>query len=456
MSAAAREYRIAPDSDVKSVLKNLVAGDSVILENGTWRDSNLKFELLPGTAEAPIHIRAETPGRVVLTGETEFRVSGRHIIVSGLVFRNTYGVKDVLQLRTHSQRHAHHSRITDCVFEQTADSEAGTDSHWLSVFGTRNRIDHCYFAGKKNLGTTLVVWVGEAIEAHRIDHNHFGPRPELGRNGGETIRIGTSDVSEFNCRTIVEDNYFYRCDGEGEIISNKSCENTYRHNVFDSCSGALTLRHGHRCLVDGNVFLGKKNRGTGGVRIIGQGHRVTNNYFEGLRGDGYRAAICLMNGIPDGPLSGYAPVRDAVVAHNTLVDCKVSMEFGFRASQKQSAAPTDCRIAHNAFLPDKWPLFRVHAKPVACVWVGNKHQTGRSHEDQMVEIERVELHLHRTADGLMRPTITGPLRSAAESSVKRDIDHGLRGEIVLVGCDDPQTPPHKWPSPANTGPTWRN
>ena len=30
---------------------------------------------------------------------------------------------------------------------------------------------------------------------HRIDHNYYGPRPPLGSNGGETIRIGTSDES---------------------------------------------------------------------------------------------------------------------------------------------------------------------------------------------------------------------------------------------------------------------
>ena len=76
------------------------------------------------------------------------------------------------------------------------------------------------------------------------------------------------------------------------------------------------------------------------MRIIGSDHRVTNNYFEGLRGDAERAAVCFMNGIPDGPLSGYAPVRNALVANNLFIDCKVSMEFGVRASNKISAKPT--------------------------------------------------------------------------------------------------------------------
>jgi poly(beta-D-mannuronate) lyase len=345
--------------------------------------------------------------------------------------------------------------LTNCLFEQTSDSDVGIESRWLSVYGTKNRIDHCYFGGKKNRGSTLVVWVAGAVERHRIDHNLFGPRPELGRNGGETIRIGTSDVSELDCRTIVEDNYFHECNGEAEIISNKSCENIYRHNVFDACSGALTLRHGHRCLVDGNVFLGRKKRGTGGVRIIGQEHTVTNNYFEGLRGDAERAAICLMNGVPNGSLNGYAPVRKAIVSHNTFIDCKVTIEIGVGAGESQSAAPVDCRIAHNAFLPDKWPLFRVHAKPAQFVWKANKHQAGRFHEDQLVRFERVDLRFERAADGLVRPTTTESLRTTVASPVRRDLDGNARGDTPLAGCDDPTNLHRQLPSVRNTGPTWR-
>jgi poly(beta-D-mannuronate) lyase len=421
---SAKELRLTPDTNLQLALRQVAAGDSIVLANGTWTDPKLRFESLPGTAEHPISIRAETPGQVVLAGNVEFRLSGTHVTVSGLAVRNPTGISDVFDLRSHSERHAHHCRVTDCSFEQTTGSKEAKESRWLNIYGTGNRVDHCHFAGKRNRGATLIVWVSKPVGSHRIDHNHFGPRPELGKNGGETIRIGTSDVSELNSHTIVEENYFNRCNGEGEIISNKSCENIYRHNIFDRCSGTLTLRHGHRCLVDSNVFLGHAEKGTGGVRIIGRDHRVTNNYFEGLRGDAERAGVCFMNGIPDGPLNGYAPVRNAFVAHNFFIDCKVSMEFGVRASKKIPANPTDCHIAHNAFLPGKWELFRVHAKPLRFSWLGNKYQAGKTRGADLVDIERVDIQLTRAANGLLRPT-------------------GSKAPLRV------------WPSPKNTGPRWR-
>ncbi len=454
--AAAKELPITPDTDVEELAKQVTAGDSIVLQDGTWIDAELKFERLPGTAADPIQIRPQTPGKVVFSGSTEFRVSGTHIIVSGFVFRDTNDVSDVVQLRTHSKRHAHHCRFTDCVFEQTPEAPTGIESRWLSVFGTHNRIDHCYFGGKRSRGPTLVVWVSEDVdEEHRIDHNHFGFRPELGKNGGETIRIGTSEVSEANCKTVVEENYFHKCNGEAEIISNKACENIYRQNVFDECEGALTLRHGHRCLVDSNLFLGRKATGTGGVRVIGAGHTVTNNYFEGLRGNEERAAICVMNGIPKYALNSYAPVRDATIAHNTVIDCKMAMEIGYRAGKKQSAAPTNCQITHNLFLPSKWWLFRFHAQPVDCNWDGNRLQIGDLREELKIEIKRIDSRLDRADDGLLRPTTPEALSTDEKSLIKNDIDGQPRGDTAIAGCDEPNTQRRTWVTEATTGPTWK-
>lgn len=90
-----------------------------------------------------------------------------------------------------------------------------------------------------------MVWLSDKPNYHRIDHNYFGERSALGVNGGETIRIGTSTWSMFDSFTVVENNIFDKCDGETEIISNKSCKNIIQKNLFFECDGTLTLRHGN-------------------------------------------------------------------------------------------------------------------------------------------------------------------------------------------------------------------
>ena len=100
-----------------------------------------------------------------------------------------------------------------------------TDYKWISIYGISNRLDNCYFSGKTNMGATTVVGLtGQTNEFNRnvIRRNFFGHRPVLGVNGGETIRIGVGAVSYVSAQTLVEENYFQHCDGEIEMISNKS------------------------------------------------------------------------------------------------------------------------------------------------------------------------------------------------------------------------------------------
>jgi len=118
---------------------------------------------------------------------------------------------------------------------------------------------------------------------------------------------------------VVSENLFEKCNGEIEIISNKSCENTYLLNTFLYCSGCLTLRHGNRCEVKDNVFIGGDARGTGGVRLVGKGHRITGNYFSGIKGRA-GGAISLQAGIPDSLLSGYFQVKNCTIKGNTFVN----------------------------------------------------------------------------------------------------------------------------------------
>lgn len=135
-----------------------------------------------------------------------------------------------------------------------------------------------------------------------------------------------------------------------EIISNKSCKNTYSDNGFYECKGTLTLRHGNDCLVTGNYFIGNNISQTGGVRIIGENHVVENNRFETLGGEGYKSALCIVRGQENNPLNGYAPVKNAIIRDNIFLDCKLSMHINYKGTSSQSLAPISTQINHNTII----------------------------------------------------------------------------------------------------------
>lgn len=341
-----RKWLVHDGAEITERLGSLAPGDTLVMANGVWRDQQLRFrgQGLPGK---PIVMAAETPGKVILEGNSTLLVTGAWLSVRGLVFSHgASGIRDVISLGSRRDS-ATDCRLTDCAILDY-NSPDTIENHWVSLYGCHNRVDHCLLEGKTNEGTTLVVWLDGRAARHRIDHNHFGPRPDLGKNGGETIRVGTSTWSRTDAYTTVEDNYFERCDGEIEIISNKSGHNVYRHNTFYHCAGTLTLREGDDALVADNFFLGGGVAGSGGIRVIGAGHRVTGNTLEALAGTGLRAAISLMNGQSHAALAGYAPVTGAVVTGNRIAGCREGIVIGSGAgSRERTIAPSGCVIEDN-------------------------------------------------------------------------------------------------------------
>lgn len=324
-------------------------GDTIILADGVWRDFQIVFDA-EGLQGEPVTLTAETPGGVVLSGESNLRMAGRQLVVSNLVFRDGWSpTGEVVSFRRSRDRRAVESRVTAVVIDRFNKPDRGTSDHWVALYGHDNRFDHNHLVGKTNLGTTLVVVRDEAQgldNRHRIDHNYFGHRPNLGSNGGETIRVGTSADSLSPSNTVVENNWFEECDGEVEIVSNKSGGNTYRGNVFFRSRGALVLRHGNGNLVEDNVFLGGNKPHTGGIRIINRDQTVRNNYMEGLAGDGFGSALSIMYGVPDSPINRYHQVVNAVVENNTIINAR-SLTLGAGMDEERSAPPIDSRFARN-------------------------------------------------------------------------------------------------------------
>lgn len=324
-------------------------GDSIVLADGVWRDFQIVFEA-EGRPGEPVTLTAQTPGRVILSGQSNLRMAGEHLVVSNLVFRDGWSpTGEVVSFRRSRERRAGHSRVTGLVIDGFSKPDRTVSDNWVAMYGDHNRFDHSHLSGKTNAGTTMVVVRDEQQgldNRHRIDHNYFGPRPNLGSNGGETLRIGTSADSLSASNTVVENNWFEGCDGEVEIVSNKSGGNTYRGNVFFHSRGALVLRHGDGNLVEDNVFIGGGKAHTGGIRIINRRQTVRNNYLEGLAGDGFASAITLMYGVPDSPINRYHQVVGAVIEHNTIVGAH-SLFLGAGMDDERTARPLESRFANN-------------------------------------------------------------------------------------------------------------
>jgi len=327
----AKSYRVENIEQFNKKIKLLAPGDSIILANGTWK--NVEFVIKGfGEKDKYIYITAETPGKVFIEGSSSLRFSGEWLYISGLIFKNGHTQRNaVIEFRTSSKEYAYNSVLSECVIDGYNQVVRDSSDHWVRIYGKKNTIKNCYFAGKTNLGTTLVVYPDDENSInneHLIYRNYFGYRPRLGSNGGETIRIGTSQVCMNSSGTIVKGNYFEHCNGETEIISNKSCDNIFINNTFYECEGSLVLRHGNNALVAGNWFIGNKKAHTGGIRVINEGHKIFNNYFYRLAGDNFRSSLAIMNGIPNSPANGYAPVKNVTVTNNTYYDCAFPWAFG--------------------------------------------------------------------------------------------------------------------------------
>jgi hypothetical protein len=185
----------------------------------------------------------------------------------------------------------------------------------------------------------------------------------------EAVRVGWSGISRSSGFTVVESNLFENCDGDPEIVSVKSNDNIVRYNTFRSSQGVLSQRHGNRGEFYGNFFLGQGKAGTGGIRLYGQDHKVYNNYFEGLTGSGYDAALQIDGGDVDtsGALSAHWRVYRATVVNNTFVNNVSNIEIG----ANYGLAPVDSVIADNVVTGSRGKLINEVRKPQGMTYAGN-------------------------------------------------------------------------------------
>ena len=414
-------------------IANASPGDKIHLANGIWSDVELKFEA-NGTESKPIYIIAEEKGKVFFEGQSNIKMGGTYLHLEGIVFKNGFTpTSSVIAFQKDKSTPCNNCRVTECVIDNYNPSERFDTDYWVEIFGKNNRFDHNYLVGKRNRGVTLAVRLKNEHDRennHRIDHNYFGYRPILGSNGGETLRVGTSHYSLSNSNTIIEDNYFERCNGELEIISSKACRNTFKNNCFYECQGTLSMRHGNETLVENNYLLGNSQPNTGGIRVINETQTVKNNYLKGLTGYRFKGALVIMNGVPNSPLNRYFQVKDSEMSNNLVVDSDY-IQLCAGSDEERSATPENTTFKNNIIYNNsKDDVFTVYDDISGITFNNNIISPN-------IELPNFEGKVQN--EGIQKQSLVLPLN---------EYSYQLGSEIVGVKTDRPM------PNANNTGVNW--
>jgi poly(beta-D-mannuronate) lyase len=334
---AQRNIEVNDFGELQKAVSVARAGDVIILSEGNFNGEPLLISA-NGSKQKPIVIKAKVQGKTFI--KSQLKLFGDYIHLKGLHFIEA-GKLDISAIGC---------KVSRCIW---TDVNTGK---WIQVWPTSSQIEFDYntFQNKtsnKNFPRDcqlMQIFVLNKNERHHFHHNLFKDIPQgTTGNGFETIQLITKD-NPFDpepgaSNTIIENNLFLRCNGEGEIISIKSNGNLLRRNTFRACKGALVLRHGDNNIVTENYFFGDGESGSGGVRIQGTGQVVVNNYFSNLGSYG----LGMMDGTPD---NLYIRVENAKILFNTFINCKKTFSIGINHTKHPNGTvPKDCLIAGNIF-----------------------------------------------------------------------------------------------------------
>ena len=390
--------QVSTNYELNAAISNASAGTTIILANQTWTDVQININKT-GTESNPITIKAQTPGNVFFEGRSNISLGGSYIIFEGVIFQNASGlitngdkIEPIIEFRDTSN-----NDCVNCIVRNIKiDSYNGTSSQetlkfkWIIIYGEYNEVSYSSFIGKNGVGSIINDNHNNSTPDYsKIHHNYFADRVPVnndvnGLNDQDAIRIGVSTTSLSDSFTEVYDNFFNNWSGEVEIISNKCGSNKYYNNTFRDFQGTLTLRHGNNTEVYGNYFFANNNSFSGGIRVIGEDHKIYNNYIEGVNhrkpsgsGSGATGGINVSNGKPNSALNEYYQVKNVQIINNTLVNCDLAIRIGTKVNSALTLAPENLIVANNIMLNSSDSAFEETTVPFGTsIYEGNITQNG--------------------------------------------------------------------------------
>lgn len=441
-SVFARDVPVASMAELRFALADAAPGDRILVANGEYSNTAPLEIARSGTKLQPIEVAAQTVGGVEMKGDAGFRFSAQaaYVILRGFKLTHEAGTLEL-------EEGTHHCRVTRNVFELKVRRKAS----YMTVTGNDHEIDHNTFRNKKTEGKMLeVIGPGDSEMAQRtwIHHNYFYNFENTRRNNSSAIHIGSSWRSMSSAHSLVEHNLFSKTRGENEgAICNKSSNNIYRFNTIGEGCTELSLRHGNRCLVHGNFFIGTR----GGLRFYGDDHKIFSNYFEHNR-----PAVQIGNGdgnVPPAKLTSHDRPDRVQFVFNTLVDNDANIVMDWR---ERALGATQLIVANN-IIQGGGHAASIDGPLADAKWEGNViwntdggdlPSGGNISADPRLESEsghNLRLHSHSTAIG--RAIGSYP-------DVDTDIDGQKRDVKLDVGADEfsKAAPVNKILTPTDVGP----
>ncbi len=324
-----KEVLVSNITELNTAIASAQAGQTIVMKAGEWKNVQIDFNAL-ATAELPVTLRAEIPGKVIVCGNSSLTFSKPYLVVDGLVFKNGSFTENTSLILFK----ADYSRLTNTVIDNFNPTDYKSAYYWIYFASNHNRVDHCLFTGKSNMGPVMGN-DNENSRYNRVDSCIIKDIPYIEKaNGREILRIwgyGHADeTGDDGAYFTVEYNLFDRADGEGtEIVSLKSNYNVVRYNTVIASKGGLVGRRGKFNTFEGNIILGQGVEGTTGIRVAGANHKVINNYISGVSEDGlrliageyYKTSLTNSFAPKKKDLPKYLQVQNGYFANNLILNC---------------------------------------------------------------------------------------------------------------------------------------
>jgi len=453
-----------PFSDIQeffTAVRNAQPGDLITLANDEYNVTDVpSFRNRRGIAENPIIVRAQEPGKVKLKGSSGYKFEG-------CTYFTWYGFHHVHKSAEGEEsnilfKDGNHNRFARCEVKLLEEVNLDEDDdeikkqiskrHWLRISNCEAmKVDHCHFHHKNSEGQFCNVFLpgdngpgkGPIFEYNYFQHQDYGKYEEYfpegksyGDAGGEAIQMGHSSHARRLYRAIVRYNYFEECNGDGEIVTNKSCGNLYYNNTFTDCNGSLTLRHGDSNAVLANYF---KNCG---LRVLGANNLIANNHITDNSRKDNRRPLIIHNGKEEG---GYERVDNNHIILNTFANGSGRADkIVVWGSGSGSSEPKNNEFRGNIITGEHGLLFELNNNHSSNTIKDNiTWDAGNATYDDNVSTQmasREDPLLTRDGDGIYRLQSGSPAHNKFQGTpfedwTKVDIDGEERGPKTDAGCD---------------------